>query len=745
MSLYSQISSHAFLLKGFDKVQRSDGTAGYDRITIESFEKDLENQINMLHNELKDFYYKPQPVIFFERLKADGKKRLLSIFSVRDRVVQSSAFIVLNPFFDKEFEKESFGFRKGLSRETAAKEIYHLYNQGYKWIVDADIKNYFDSVDHKLLFEKINLIIDEKDVIDLLRKWIQAQFFMGKNKKRIKHGLLQGSVISPMLANLYLDKFDEALKKEGFKLIRYADDFLILTKEKPEAEQALSLTKDLLAELKLDINLEKTSITNFESGFKFLGYIFLNSLIVPASPKDTTMLNNAKQNSFSDESINKIKSFVEPINIDNVEDLDEEKLKSSELGLAFLEALKNKGLTLNQFLEKEKQTITDVKKVADLIPAEAEVEASLLINEEDSEEAALVNEDRVSKQIPPPKASTFQQTLYIQEQGAVLKKEGGRFFVMAFDKELLDVPSIKISSIIIFGNCTITPAVMQHCFKKEIPITLLSSRGKYYGTIETTFNYNTDFERLQLFRSLDDTFALRLAVEVVKAKIGNSKVILQRHYKKYKSEEIKRVIDNITRISTKIEKAKNIDDVRGYEGVSAANYFSVFGKLLDKSKYFYNDRFQRTRRPPLDPVNSMLSFGYTLLASNIYSFAKARRLNPYCGFLHSIRTGHPALVSDLMEEFRFVIDTLVINILNHRILIQKDFYFAKEPGLPCYLTDEARKIFLNQFEIKMHQKVFHPQSGFTIDYRRCLDLQVQQFAQVIKGDNEFYEPFKAVL
>lgn len=98
-----------------------------------------------------------------------------------------------------------------------------------------------------------------------------------------------------------------------------------------------------------------------------------------------------------------------------------------------------------------------------------------------------------------------------------------------------------------------------------------------------------------------------------------------------------------------------------------------------------------------------------------------------------------------MEEFRFVIDTLVINILNHRILTQKDFYFAKEPGLPCYLTDEARKIFLKQFEIKMHQKVFHPQSGFTVDYRRCLDLQVQQFAKVIKGDKENYEPFRAVL
>lgn len=624
MSLYSQISSHAFLLKGFDQVQQSDGAGGYDRITIESFEKDLENQINLLHDELKNFNYNPQPVIFFERLKADGKKRLLSIFSVRDRVVQSSAHIVLNPFFEREFEKESFGFRKGLSREAAAKEIYHLYHQGYKWIVDADIKSYFDSVDHKILFEKISAIVQEKEVLNLLRKWIQAQCIINNKKKRIKHGLLQGSVISPMLANLYLDKFDEALKKEGFKLVRYADDFLILTKEKPDAEQALSYTKNLLAELKLDINLEKTSITNFESGFKFLGYIFLNSLIVPASPKDTSKLSGIKQTRFSDESITKIKSFIEPDRLNNEEELNEESLKSSELGLAFLEALNNKGLTLNQFLEKEEQTKSQKNKETVLISSETEVEVALLSNEEDSDHAEESNQESEVKPVLPPPASNFQQTLYIQEQGALLKKEGGRFIVLSGEKELLDIPLIKVSSIIIFGNCTVTPAVMQHCFKREIPITLLSSRGKYYGTIESTFNHNTDFERLQLFRSLDNTFALRLAIEAVKAKINNSKVVLQRHHKKNKSEEIKRVIDNIARICSKIEKSKNIEDVRGYEGVSAANYFSVFGRLLDKSKYFYIDRFQRTKRPPLDPVNSLLSFGYTLLASNIYSFLKAR-------------------------------------------------------------------------------------------------------------------------
>lgn len=745
MSLFPQIASHKYLIKGFEQVQQNDGSSGFDKVTIESFDSDLENQINLLHNELIFFQYKPQPVIFFERLKENGKKRLLSIFSVRDRVVQSSAMIVLNPIFEEQFEKESFGFRKGISREDAAKEIFKLYNSGYKWIVDTDIKNYFDSVDHKILFEKIISIIQEKEVINLLKKWIQAEFVMNGKRKRIKHGLLQGSVVSPMLANLYLDKFDETLKAKGFKLVRYADDFIILTKEKPEAEEALKITKSLLANLKLDINMDKTSITNFETGFKFLGYIFLNSLIVPSSPKDTSKPIANIHAGISEETHLKIRSLIQPVKLEQDEKIDEDKLKSTELGMAFLEALQKKGITLEQFIKNEELAEIEHKEKNPLLPAEAEIEEALLTEEEDSVDE--ITENHESKNIANSftTTSTFQQTLYIQQQGAILRKEGGRLIVFSNDKELLDIPSIKISSIIIFGNCTITPSVIQYCFKKEIPITLLSSHGKYYGTIETTFNNNTDFERLQLFRSLDDLFSLKLSEEIVKAKIHNSRVILLRHYKFNRQNKIKRSADYLNKIASKIENDKDVHDLRGYEGVAASSYFSVFGLLLDKSKYFYTERFNRTKRPPLDPVNSLLSFGYTLLASNIYSFIKARKLNPYCGFFHAIRTGHPALVSDLMEEFRFVIDTLVINILNHRILTQKDFYFAKEPGLPCLLTNNARKIFLKQFEIKMHQKIFHSQSGFTVDYRRCLDLQVQQFIQVLKGTKEKYEPFKAVL
>lgn len=745
MSLYSQIISHNSLLLGFNKVQESDGAAGIDKITISDFEADLENQINRLNDELKHFSYIPQPVIFFERQKKDGKKRLLSIFCVRDRTAQSAAMIVLNPIFEAEYEKESFGFRKGISREDAAREIYRLYKEGYKWVLDADIKDYFDSVDHELLFKRLELFIKEPQVIRLIKKWVECECLFGKQKKKVKSGLLQGSVISPMLANIYLDKFDESIKGGGFKLVRYADDFIVLTKEKPDAEKALNLTKDLLAELKLKINESKTSIKNFDEGFKYLGYIFLNTLIVPASAKDTSRpIHNISTKDFSKETIDKIDSITKfkrtaKIRPGEPVEVTADKLKSSELGSAFLKALDEKGETLNDFL-RQMQTTSETEP----IKQDAEVEQKFLHEDftDQVEESETVKSVEV---VPPPQVTSFKRTLYIQEQGSVLKKESERLLVVKDDLELLEVPLVKIANIIIFGTCSVTPAVIQLCLRKNIPITLLSSRGKYYGSIESTFANNAELEKVQIFRTIDLQFSLNIAKQITAGKIFNKRTILQRHSKQNNNEDIKTIVDELARIMKRAGKSKSIDDLRGFEGVAAAKYFSVFGMLFHKNKGFYTEKFRRTKRPPLDPVNSLLSFGYTMLASNIYSFLRARGLNPYCSYFHATKLGHPALASDMMEEFRFLVDTIVKDVLNHKILKRNDFYFAKEPSSPCYLTNNGRKIFIKQFEIKMHQKVIYPLSGFKVDYRRCLDLQIQQLVQVILGEKEIYEPFKTLL
>ena len=165
-------------------------------------------------------------------------------------------------------------------------------------------------------------------------------------------------------------------------------------------------------------------------------------------------------------------------------------------------------------------------------------------------------------------------------------------------------------------------------------------------------------------------------------------------------------------------------------------YFGVFNSLLERSDFAFSGR---NRQPPLDPVNAMLSFGYTLLFYNIYALVRVHRLNPYVGVFHEERAGHPALVSDLVEEFRFVIDRMVLGLSNQRRFVRTDFYY-REDGPGCFLTDEARKTFLRAFEKAMRQEVTHPHRGTVLPYRRCIDAQVRAYAEYLEGKGA-YLPF----
>ena len=280
--LFNQIALPDTLFQAWNKVVSNDGMAGCDNQSITDYSWSIEKHLATLGRQLLSGTYEPQPLLKLVMLKPTGKLRTLLIPTVMDRVAQTAAAIVLTPLVESELGANTFAYRKGLSRMTAAREIERLRNLGYHWVVDADISSFFDTVDHELLFQRFRELCDDDELLTLISRWLTALIFDGNNPK-VKNtiGLPQGCPISPMLANLYLDKFDERIEKEGFKLVRFADDFLILCKSKPKAEAARQLSESALAELKLQLNNEKTRITTFSEGFKYLGYLFIRSLVLP--------------------------------------------------------------------------------------------------------------------------------------------------------------------------------------------------------------------------------------------------------------------------------------------------------------------------------------------------------------------------------------------------------------------------------------------------------------------------------
>lgn len=338
--------------------------------------------------------------------------------------------------------------------------------------------------------------------------------------------------------------------------------------------------------------------------------------------------------------------------------------------------------------------------------------------------------------------SVFLRTLYIEEQGSMLRVENDRFRVThgrdSEEVELIDLPSLKVGQIVIFGACMITPAALRHCLTSNTPIVLLSQQGKYFSRIESTDDVNIALERLQFERSSDQIFMLECSRNIVRAKLHNSGVMLKRHAETSPdNDRLQRAIADMRKLEEALERAETIDAVRGYEGQGAAVYFSVFEELFESGDFTFR---LRVRRPPTDPVNAMLSFGYSMLFNNLFSMARLHRLHPYVGFLHADQPQHPALISDLIEEFRTLIDGLVIGIINKKLIASRDFTtVTHDDGSPkgCYLSDESRKIYLREFENLMHRETTHTATGYQVSYRRCLDLQVGEFALYLKGEKPY--------
>lgn len=269
---------HTALLAAFEAVKDNHGCAGVDGVTIGQFEKSLSVNLARLRSELNDGTYFPLPLMKIQVAKKNGEPRGLCIPTVRDRVAQTAVLHRVNPLFERQFEECSFAYRQGRSVRQAVMRIKALHEQGYRWVVDADIDAFFDTVDHCLMLEKCRGIIADQGILKLIDMWLRAEVWDGTAISVLGKGLPQGSPVSPVLANLFLDELDEAMLGQGYKFIRYADDYVVLCRTRQEAGEALELSQQVLE--KLLLKLDEGDIVSFEQGFTYLGVTFAGGLIM---------------------------------------------------------------------------------------------------------------------------------------------------------------------------------------------------------------------------------------------------------------------------------------------------------------------------------------------------------------------------------------------------------------------------------------------------------------------------------
>lgn len=276
-SLKDKICRMSTIRRAFGVVKENKGCGGIDNITIEKFSEQYPRNLFSLKEELENNRFEPLPV---KRVLIDKPgstaKRPLGIPTVKQRVVENSFKMALEPIFECIFLPCSYGFRPNRGGKDALRVVAQYLGEGYKYVVDADIKGYFDTIDHKILMSFIEERIADKWVLNILKKFLSNDIMEGLNRWTPTVGSPQGSVISPLLSNIYLHRLDERMTKEGFKIIRYADDFVLMCKTAEEASRGLEVVKEVMDQLKLTLHPEKTKIVEVagENGFEFLGYLF---------------------------------------------------------------------------------------------------------------------------------------------------------------------------------------------------------------------------------------------------------------------------------------------------------------------------------------------------------------------------------------------------------------------------------------------------------------------------------------
>ncbi|MGP3777809.1 group II intron reverse transcriptase/maturase [Halanaerobium saccharolyticum] len=252
------------------------GSAGVDRIDTVEFRENYSVHMRELYREFLEDRYQPKPALRVFIPKSDGRQRPLGIPTVKDRIAQAAVRGILEPIYEKEFCDCSLGFRKGKSQIDAINKIEEYKEQGYKWVLDADIKGFFDNIDHELLIEFIRQKVTDSWVIEIIKSWLTMGVMKDGEYIPTGKGTPQGGVISPLLANIFLHEFDKVMVERGYKLVRFADDFVVMTKSKRKAKRAYEVVKEIITEkLKLELHPEKTVITNFGEGFVFLGFEFI--------------------------------------------------------------------------------------------------------------------------------------------------------------------------------------------------------------------------------------------------------------------------------------------------------------------------------------------------------------------------------------------------------------------------------------------------------------------------------------
>ena len=604
-----------------------------------------------------DYSFPPLQAVTLE--EDDGDQRQLSIPPWSDRVLQKACAQWLTPALDKLYRRTSYGYRRGYSRQQARDAITQKLREGYEWVLESDVKSFFDSVSWENLEQRLQLLFPQEPLVDRLMDWVKADRIneQGQRSPR-QQGLPQGSPISPMLANLLLDDLDQDMAAREYTMMRFADDFVLLFKRKQQAEAALPHVLESLNAHGLSVNTEKTRIVSAKDGFHYLGYLFVDGYAIERkakSPKPTSL-------STATDSTTK-RSDISKSNTDSTIEWDLHSRESSD---------------------SASETHTEIKTST----------ASTTSTTTTAPEEQSIGE----------RTTTLGLLLMIVGERAMLFSQDGRVVVEQEDQahqspQRHSYPWQNLSAILMLGPHHITTPALRDAMTHQVPVHFASAYGQYEGACwgQDAQPLGVMFWQQQSKAFTDDSTALQFSKTLIEARVHHLKTLIRIRNKDWEK------LTQLNRLQTQVKYADSLEQLRGFEGQASKLLFEFFKHRLPKDWGFNH----RNRQPPKDPVNALLSYGYTFLYSIMGSLIHVIGLTPWQGFYHQQHGRHQALASDMMEPFRHIVESTVLSIINRQQLKPDDFAITQQG---CQMSTEARKTFMRYLlaAFTQHRGQQHP-------------------------------------
>lgn len=784
---FNQIADETTLHQALEKILKKGSAGGLDGMkTGDLSTKEASALTAELNQELMAGKYVPIPYgrTSMPKFNASNEWRKLSLPAIRDKVVQQAFVQVVAPVFERHFYDCSYAYRPGKGHFKAIKRVEHLLRtQKALWAVPLDIDNFFDTLDHKLLLTKIAWEINEQEILNLVKLWMESGSIGRKGEwLESDEGIAQGSVVSPLFSNIYLHDLDELAVKFDYSYVRYSDNIIVLTKSKEDAYEVLERLQGFLErELRLRFNDNPYPFKSLEKGFVFLGVYFQNDLRKIATAKETKIfrklnwLTDKYRHSNPEVCLKKINEsiagtrryygFLNPV--DQFQQFDQHLFKRLKFLLShfILKKLLPERTDWKTFfsgIEMYSSTSEEEKEklIKDLIREVHELAGISKKHKPDQKSTTeAVNPSSPAKPIvssSQAKRGTGQKNRYLRKvaeqsevtisnHGVFLGKTSNRLVIKEQRRNIDEFPFSKLSNVSINSRgVTLSSDLIFQCAKSKIPIAFYTINGQPFAVLQSPIHSMGETSVLQV-KAYETQKGLDLAKNIVSAKSKNQMNLLKFYLRSRKSvsDFADRVNDNLHFMQEKLSSVNSIqlespysltrDKLMTTEANISRKYWEGIKILLPEEMEFTG----RQRRGSRDVVNQMLNYGYGILYQRVWNMVLKSGLNPHISFLHAFQQHKPTLVYDLVEEFRQpFVDRAIFSLIT-KGTTWKRLKITSESQL---LNDETRNLVI--------KAVLGRLSGL-ISFRRkklkgedIIEHQVRNVVSFLKDING-YKPFIA--